>query len=233
MDVVFTALGLFGAWKLGKALAGTAPMRGAAMSTAERIERVVTLHGRATYLYAPKGATRILIYFHGFGDNVITSGPKLAKLVDPSMALVMPQLGSKSEPGNLDGVGANAWLQQVAAALRLPNSAPIYGVAHSGGYRALARVLTRLDVQGAALLDAFYGEYDAFFAFAHTGRCLIDLYGPGTATLSEKLAAATAGLHNVQVVPTTTFHPTIPEVHLKAVSRALVSCLPVVTKAEK
>lgn len=227
MNTLLIGLSLLGAWKLGKALGGTSPMRSSAVAINEPIQKTVAVRGRLTFLSAPRGATRICLYFHGFGGNIMTIGPKLAKLVDPSMALVMPQLGPKSEPGDLASPTVVAWMNEVRLALGLASQTPIYGVAHSGGYRALASTITSLNLQGAALLDALYGQEDTFIAFARSGRCLIDLYGPGTEPLSNKVQAAVGARSNVHVVPTTTFHPDIPEAHLAAVSRALVSCLPV------
>ena len=216
--LTWLGLGIAGGFGLRK-IFSSPPMRSVtAVSTP--IDKTVMILGRQTYLYAPAGASRILFYFHGFTDGV-SRGPKLAKaLGSASTALVVPQLGPKSEIGDLDSRMAE-YLAAVRLALGTSGGA-VDGVSHSGGYRGLAAAIRQVNLSGVGLLDSLYGEYPAFAS----GRfsCLIDLYGTETAALSEQLKKAFSGNQKYQILPTKVAHVALPEIFLGDMARAFPTC---------
>jgi hypothetical protein len=185
------------------------------------ISGVFTVLGRPTYLHAPAGAERLMVYFHGFSTNVATRGPKLAAVLDDApVALVMPQLGPKSEPGDLSTRMA-VYLDAVKKTLGFDPVA-VDGVSHSGGYRALSALIQQTNVSGVALFDSLYGEYSVFANGKF--QCLIDIYGTETEKLSEELREEKRADSRYQFYRTSTFHNSIPEKYIGQVAHALPLC---------
>lgn len=220
IDAVWVGLGLAGIW-VAKKLFSAAPMSGGGSVIKEPVDKLVTVLGRATYVHAPVGASRLLVFFHGHGGVVSSRGPKIAKaLGDAPVALIMPQLGPKSEIGDLS-FRMPSFVSAARAVVGLPSS-EIDGVSHSGGYRGLAALINQTSVSGACLLDSLYGEYPTFASGKFS--CLIDIYGPTTATLSEQLHKEKLHDPRYQITRTSTFHDAIPEMYIGQVARALPTC---------
>lgn len=162
---------------------------------------IVVVNGRKVLVHVPKGGskrTRIVLYFHGFGQTVEGLQALMVafdRAKTPAI-LIAPQLGPKSEPGDLAIAGG------VAALLRGLGLAPasIDVVAHSGGYTAAAAAIALggVPVASVGLLDALYGKLEVFLEFVKkpSTRHFINVYGPTTADLSVALAndAKTAGV---------------------------------------
>lgn len=180
--------------------------------------RTLVVDGRRVFVQVPVGlqAPRTVVYLHGFGTSIDTVASRLAplfaKAAHPAV-LVVPQLGPKSEPGTL---GANTGaLLRLLKAVGAP-TAQVDVLAHSGGYQAAAAIVAGkggvgIEVSSVGLLDALYGQVDAFAAFARRGttRHLASVYGttvrPGTMGPSLTLAKALAPLGPyVHTTPTST-----------------------------
>lgn len=124
------------------------------------------------------GAGPVAWYFHGFGATLAGLGPVLHTLAAAGWTIAAPQLGPKSE-------GHAGLYDDLAHTV----GAPAALLAHSGGYKALAGALGRADT--VALLDALYGEVDAFAAFIErAGTRFVDVAGPSTRATAEALKAA-------------------------------------------
>jgi len=125
----------------------------------------------------------VVVYLHGFGVHVENLGPLLDKLTEGNRAtVVVPQLGPKSEVGDLD-------LPSLLQEHNLPDH-NVALLAHSGGYSAAASLLqsSTIPIRAVALFDALYGRTALFEAFAKTpGKRFFDIYGSSTAPLSNLL----------------------------------------------
>lgn len=198
------------------------------------MSKTLTINGRQVYVHVPAnlGRLRTVIYFHGHGqsinDVVSTIVPSLDMARSPAI-LVVPQLGSSSEPGNLADAGAiDALLRAIDAPLDQVDI-----LAHSGGYVAAANAIDRGGVQisSVGLLDALYGQLSSFSAFVtkSSTRHLANVYGPSTSELSHTLGklepsgeidtpSSTPSVpfmatHKLSTIATSIFHPDVPKVY--------------------
>lgn len=155
--------------------------------------RRVVVNGRAAIVRVPKNLKRMrtVLYGHGFGASIVdvdaAIGPKIEALADPPV-LVIPQLGPKSELGDLATIKGLQDFLKAAMDRDLNQLGPIDVVAHSGGYKLAAVASTAgLSVRSIALLDALYGDVDAFVAFARrpSTRRIVSIFGPTTRSMSK------------------------------------------------
>lgn len=160
----------------------------ASSGTAAEPRRRVLVHRPPPLPPLPDGSPApdtdlVVVYLHGFGVDVRNLSPLLEKFSAGNRAtIVIPQLGPKSEVGDLT-------LDALLAEYKLPDS-NIAIFAHSGGYSAAATLLQRstVPVRAVALLDALYGRTGLFEAFAKTPqKRFFDIYGSSTAPLSNLL----------------------------------------------
>lgn len=229
MDPFLIAGGLVLGAVVVRSVFSSPPTGGGRKMSLPAVNKFVSILGRDTYIHAPPGATRVIVYFHGFGSSVRTMGPSLVSALsksDSPVAIIIPQLGSKSEPYNL----ATQFVEYLAQAMSEAGSVgahldTVSFVSHSGGYQALADAMRQLPmIKSVALLDSLYGRYNDYLAYAKRGGCLIDLYGPTTTLLSERLRTETFGMRNVIIQQTTELHATIPEKFIASVANSLAKC---------
>lgn len=169
---------------------------------------------RSVLIVVPKGIGEspdvgMVVHFHGFWANLARTVPR-QHLVEEFVAsgagavLVIPQgpvgaasgnFGKLMEPGGLDRLLHDV----LALALRdgvLPVPNPRIGdvvlTAHSGGYRAVARILptTRLSIAAVHLFDALYGEGTVFANYARGGGRLRSNFTDSGGTRSRNLTLA-------------------------------------------
>lgn len=154
--------------------------------------RHVVVNGRAAIVRVPKNLKRMrtVLYGHGFGATITdvdaAIGPAIEALADPPV-LVIPQLGPKSELGDLATIKGLHDFLLAAMDRDLNRLGPIDVVAHSGGYQLAAAAQAALPVRSIALLDALYGEVDVFVAFARraASRRIVSIFGPTTKSMSK------------------------------------------------
>ncbi len=203
--------------------------------------------GRAVIVRVPQKLTRmrVVLYGHGFGATIADVdaqiGAKIEALANPPI-LVIPQLGPKSELGELATEAGIRTFLQAALDRSIADMGPIDVVVHSGGYKLAAAASTL--ARSIALLDALYGEIDAFVTFARRGssRHIVSIFGPttkdesltwinrckaaGVQTHLDTTPAATLSIALVRkskavALATSVFHPTVPAVYAAPVVEAL------------
>jgi hypothetical protein len=222
-----------------------AASRGAGSKTSSMLPtpgvRRGTFAGRAAIVRVPPALRRmrVVLYGHGFGQTIDAVNDQIGAacdaIADPAV-LVIPQLGPKSELGDLADPGAlRSFLS--AALDRDPDQwGPLDVVVHSGGYRlaALAATSADLDVRSIGLLDALYGEVEAFVAFSRrrrAGRRIASIFGPTTkdssvtfiaqckaagvsaaidTTPADHLSSAAIKKATAVALATSVFHPAVP-----------------------
>lgn len=212
-------IGAYGFYKLS-ALRGGMPVA--------PMNRFVNVLGRDCLIHVPDNCdgTQVVVYFHGFSNNIRTRGPKLVSAmgtVSRKPIFIMPQLRGKSEPGDLATRFA-AFLESAYEVAGLTGKPQVDMISHSGGYRAMADALGQVNVRSIALLDSLYGRYEEYRRFAlKTSGVVVDVYGPTTSVLSAQLKAATVGRKNVLVQSTTVSHDAIPEHYMASVLESFSS----------
>lgn len=120
-------------------------------------------HGPTVVASNTRRPRRAVIYLHGWRTSAARDVERfrLASLIGERDVLVAPTAAERSRFGDLEAdIIGNAFRAVRAAGMRPPRGAVI--IAHSGGYRAAAKALTDPRLQGVALLDATYGEADAY-----------------------------------------------------------------------
>ena len=195
--------------------------------------RLLTIRGRPVWTWTPPTSRGpLVVYLHGFGGSAAAVGAALAPMfaavrVPPLVAI--PQLGPKSEPGDLTDPGALARLiADLQKTLGPAVAGPAILLAHSGGYRTAAAFVDHggAPVRAVGLLDTLYGEEAVFERYARKGGRFANVYGPSTEALSvplgQRLVAAlgpavaivgtnaTALGHRVATFPSAVGHPEVP-----------------------
>jgi len=214
--IVFTAIWLF-----------ASPFESRKKAVKESLITVTVL-GRQTMMYTPKGAdgSKIIVYFHGHNDLITVRVPKLIEALrktGKNPILIVPQLQGKSEPGDLT-TKFNAWLTESRKYLEFNSGASeIAIVSHSGGYRATSAALKQVNyISSVALLDSLYGEVESFFLFITnpTTNHFLDYYTPlgGTKENSLALQKRTIGRKNVFFEQIGLIHDEIPQKILNQVA---------------
>lgn len=151
---------------------------------------IVQINGRDV-LVRRGSSSRILLYFHGHDTKITTIAKNVIPVWEKSYAgtIVVPQLGPKSQPGDL---GLKGGYPTLLGKLGFNASNPVDVVAHSGGGSAAAALLDRGEVRvsNVGLLDALYGGFVSFsdFAKADASRHFANVFGPSTKDNSLALA---------------------------------------------
>lgn len=137
---------------------------------------------------------------------------------DPQLVLVLPELRVEASTGDVGQLAqADGLRRMLVDAL-----APVGGierlrqlllVAHSGGYTGVSAGIRRggLNIDGIALLDAFYGDFDVFRNWVEdtSGRFWSAYTSGATRTNSEALSTREPG--RVILVPSRVSHTRVPE----------------------
>lgn len=172
----------------------------------------------SVYLWFPHGfGPGYGVVTHLHGQNTVLSSmlvdkdlPDQFRLSERNALFIVPQgpvNAASNDFGKLMDPGGHAALVRDAVALlyregfvELPETGAQVLTAHSGGYRATARILDHggLAIDAVNLFDALYGESATFEAFALDGGVLRSIHTPygGTRANNEALLArlTSAGL---------------------------------------
>jgi hypothetical protein len=206
---------------------------------------IVVVDGRRVLVRVPAkiGRLRVLLYGHGFGQTIedvdAQIGEAVTSVIDPPV-LVIPQLGPKSELGDLVDPGKLHAL--VAGALGRPSWGTLDAMAHSGGYRLAALATLEVTPRSVALLDALYGQATIFSTYARKGHRVVSIFGPTTkdetlvfvdqckaakvattliAEPSDRLQVALVRKATATALATSVFHPDVPKVYAAPLAVAL------------
>lgn len=116
------------------------------------------------------GPARAVIYLHGWRTTAARDVDRhgLGQKVLRTDMLIAPTASERSRFGAFedDIIGA---AQEAASVAGVPFPGNVVIVAHSGAYRAAARALDDPRLSGVALLDATYGDQNAYLAALRGG----------------------------------------------------------------
>jgi hypothetical protein len=147
---------------------------------AERSARLETTAGPvrvwAPADYDPATAATV-VYVHGYkrtADSVWTTGalPDQFRASGENALFIVPTVAD-SDRAPLRWSSLEALLAEVERAGFTRPAGPVVAIGHSGAYRTLSRWVDTPALTALVLLDALYGQDEAFARFARRGRLLM------------------------------------------------------------
>ena len=169
--------------------------------------RIETVHGRGYLIHVPERSSgKYLAYFHGNGariDDLWDTIAALDKAKEPRV-IVIPQL---------DPHGGMP-IQDLIDVLDRLGVKELDVLAHSGGYVSAAALLRshKKTIRNVGLLDALYGDLDAFeqFVKSDTSNLFVDIYGNTTTNLSQAMMAHLGGNPKARFAVSAVAHGRVP-----------------------
>lgn len=177
------------------------PVGLAALESTASHERRPDDAGRAFRVESPEGPVRIwlpphydpataatVVYVHGYNRSAdvvwsVSALPRQFLASGRNAVFVVPTV-AENDRAPLRWGRLSALLSRVErAGVPLPGG-PVVAVGHSGAYRTLSRWVDEPRLDAVVLLDALYGQEEAFARFARHGRLV--LVGHCTAARTER-----------------------------------------------